>query len=124
MSLLGWLPGGLAIVAIIACAFFTAFTPPSSLARRTFRLSPSPAMSSSELFVIRLPRNSRWNVLAKRCASSRMRCSMNSASPPRGTFTGSGLPGTYTSSKRLASEAMGISSSSPKALTTRSATAS
>ena len=25
-ALLGWLPGGLAIVAIVACAFFTAFT--------------------------------------------------------------------------------------------------
>ncbi len=26
LALLGWLPGGLAIVAIVACAFFTAFT--------------------------------------------------------------------------------------------------
>jgi tripartite ATP-independent transporter DctM subunit len=31
MSLLGWLPGGLAIVAIIACAFFTAFTGASGM---------------------------------------------------------------------------------------------
>jgi C4-dicarboxylate transporter DctM subunit len=31
MALLGWLPGGLAIVAIIACAFFTAFTGASGM---------------------------------------------------------------------------------------------
>ncbi len=50
-------------------------------------------MPSSELVVIRLPRSSRWNVLAKRWASSRIRWSMNSASLPRGTLTGSPLPG-------------------------------
>lgn len=31
MALLGWLPGGLAIVAIVACAFFTAFTGASGM---------------------------------------------------------------------------------------------
>jgi C4-dicarboxylate transporter DctM subunit len=31
LALLGWLPGGLAIVAIIACAFFTAFTGASGM---------------------------------------------------------------------------------------------
>jgi C4-dicarboxylate transporter DctM subunit len=31
LSVLGWLPGGLAIVAIIACAFFTAFTGASGM---------------------------------------------------------------------------------------------
>ncbi len=31
MSLLGWLPGGLAIVALVACAFFTAFTGASGM---------------------------------------------------------------------------------------------
>ena len=34
-----------------------------------------PAMPSSTLVVIRLPRSSRWNVMAKRWASSRIRCS-------------------------------------------------
>ena len=31
MALLGWLPGGLAIVALVACAFFTAFTGASGM---------------------------------------------------------------------------------------------
>ncbi|KFN42920.1 TRAP transporter large permease [Arenimonas oryziterrae] len=31
MAMLGWLPGGLAIVAIVACAFFTAFTGASGM---------------------------------------------------------------------------------------------
>ena len=31
LALLGWLPGGLAIVAIVACAFFTAFTGASGM---------------------------------------------------------------------------------------------
>ena len=31
MALLGWMPGGLAIVAIVACAFFTAFTGASGM---------------------------------------------------------------------------------------------
>ena len=40
-------------------------------------------MSSRMLLVIRLPRRSRWKVMAKRCASSRTRCSRYSASEPR-----------------------------------------
>ena len=51
-------------------------------------------MSSSTDFVMRLPRSWRWYVMAKRWASSRMRCSMYSASEPRGTRTGSASPGT------------------------------
>ena len=34
-ALLGWLPGGLAIVAMVACAFFTAFTGASGVTTRT-----------------------------------------------------------------------------------------
>ena len=41
-------------------------------------------MPSSTLVVMRLPRSSRWNVMAKRWASSRMRCSRYSASDWRG----------------------------------------
>ena len=74
-------------------ACFTALTPPSSFTSRFLRASPRPAMPSRTLAVIRLPRSSPWNVLAKRWASSRMRCSMNSASLPRGTSTGSAVPG-------------------------------
>ena len=37
--------------------------------------APRPGMSSSTDVVMRLSRSSRWNVMAKRCASSRIRCS-------------------------------------------------
>ena len=74
-------------------------------------------MSSSTLVVIRLPRSSRWKVLAKRWASSRIRCSRYSASVWRGMWTGSDRPGTNTSSNRLASDATGISSSRPSSRT-------
>ena len=47
---------------------------PSSLTSRFLRTSPSPGIPSSTLAVMRLPRSSRWNVMAKRWASSRMRC--------------------------------------------------
>ena len=104
-------------------ARLTALTPPSSLTRRFFRVSPSPAIPSSALDVIRLLRRSPWKLLAKRCASSRIRCSMNSASLPRGISTGSERPGTNTSSNRLARPATGISCSNPRSRTTRSATA-
>ena len=51
-------------------------------------------MPSRALVVIRFDRRSPWNVLAKRWASSRIRCSMNRASLPRGISTGSERPGT------------------------------
>src|SRR3954468_4062477 len=41
--------------------------------------------------------------MANRCASSRTRCSRYSASEVRGRITGSGSPGSQTSSMRLAS---------------------
>ena len=47
-------------------------------------------MSSSALDVMRFDRRSRWNVLAKRWASSRMRCSMNKPSLPRAHLDGFG----------------------------------
>ena len=114
----------LSAVSSASDAWRTAFTLPSSVSRRFLRVSPSPGTPSSTLLVMRLPRSSAWKVLAKRWASSRMRCSRNSASLPRAIGTGSEWPGTNTSSKRLASEATGISSVRPSRSSTRTATAS
>ena len=50
-------------------------------------------MSSSTDLVMRLSRSCRWYVMAKRCASSRTRCSRYSASDWRGMRIGSALAG-------------------------------
>ena len=54
--------------------------------------------------VIALSRRLRWWVIAKRCASSRTRCSSCSSGVSCGNTMGFGLPGVNTSSIRLASE--------------------
>jgi hypothetical protein len=51
----------------------------------------------------------RWNVIAKRCASSRIRWIMNSASLLRGRMTGNSWPGSQISSSRFAIPATGTS---------------
>ena len=47
------------------------FMLPKALKSAFFRLGPMPSTSSRMLAVIALPRNSRWKVMANRCASSR-----------------------------------------------------
>src|SRR5271165_4774940 len=56
-------------------AALSALTPPISFRSRPRRAGPSPGASSRTLVVIRLPRRSRWKVMAKRWASSRTRWS-------------------------------------------------
>ena len=48
-------------------------TLPKCLSSRWRRVAPMPGIESSSLRRVPLPRRSRWNVLANRCASSRIR---------------------------------------------------
>ena len=67
-------------------------------------------MPSSADVVIAFDRFSRWKVIAKRCASSRTRCSRYSPSDVRGRIVGYCSPGSHTSSSRLASPTSAMSS--------------
>ena len=64
--------------------------------------SPTPGMRSSSDVIVRTVRRFRWNVIAKRCASSRACCSMRSAGDRRDRRSGSERPSTKISSSRLA----------------------
>src|SRR6187549_168029 len=72
--------------------------------RARLRTGPTPARPSSTEPVIARSRRPRWWSIAKRCASSRTRCSSFEASESAARSSGRGRPGTKTSSSRLASE--------------------
>ena len=55
---------------------------PKWRSRARFRAGPTPRTPSSTEAVIAWSRRLRWKVIAKRCASSRTRCSSRSASEP------------------------------------------
>ena len=96
----GPMPGSPAISASEALASLR--TEPkcrSSVARRA---GPSPGTESSSLTARAFDRFARWYVIAKRCASSRTRCSRYRPSLVRGRITGESSPGSQTSSSRLA----------------------
>ena len=68
------------------------------------RAWPTPLISSSTDPVIALSRRPRWCSIANRCASSRTRCRSLEASESAARSIGTELPGTNTSSSRLANE--------------------
>src|SRR5262249_46623153 len=70
--------------------------------RARFRAGPTPRTPSRTEAVIAWSGRLRWKVIANRCASSRTRWSSRSASDPRSSRIGLFLPGTKTSSIRLA----------------------
>src|SRR5260221_62107 len=80
-----------------------------SSARR--RLSPTPGMRRSSDVMVRTVRLFRWNVIAKRCASSRACWSIRSAGERRGSRSDSLLPSRKISSSRLARLASGMAPS-------------
>ena len=51
------------------------FSEPKRVSSAFLRVSPSPGTPSSAELVIAFERFCRWYVIAKRCASSRTRCS-------------------------------------------------
>jgi len=87
-------------------------TESNASSRRRLRTRPMPCTASSIDGDTRLPRSRRLNELANRCDSSRAACSRRSAAEPSGSATGDELPGTNTSSLRLARPATGTLSSS------------
>ena len=79
---------------------------PSTLPKRVSsalrRRAPMPGIASSSERKSRVARAWRWKVMAKRCASSRMRCSRRSAAPCGSSAIGRSLSRTKTSSSFLA----------------------
>src|SRR6185436_5834994 len=67
----------------------TRFTLPKCLSSVRLRPSPTPGMCSSSLARPRFLASFRWKVIAKRCASSRRRVSMNSSGLDCGSTMGS-----------------------------------
>ena len=65
------MPGTSAISSTVAARSF--FRDPKRLSRLLRRTSPRPGTSSSRLSTMLLDRRDRWWVIAKRCASSRIR---------------------------------------------------
>src|SRR5690349_4645735 len=82
----------------------TASGDPKCLSSARLREGPMPGSSSMIDSVIARSRRMRWWVIANRCASSRTRWTSCSSGVSCGMTTGVGLPGTKTSSMRLASE--------------------
>ena len=66
------IPGTSAISSMVAARSFR--SEPKCLISVLRRTSPSPGTSSRMLSTIVFERRERWWVIAKRCASSRMRC--------------------------------------------------
>ena len=116
----GPMPGSPAISGSVALASLR--TEPkcrSSVARRA---GPSPGTESSSLTASAFDRFARWYVMAKRCASSRTRCSRYRPSLLRGRITGESSPGSQTSSSRLA-RPQAATSSMPSSSSARAAAA-
>jgi hypothetical protein len=86
-----------------------ALTDPKRSRRAALRICPSCSISSSTDSSMTFDLRDRWKVIAKRCASSRMRCRRYIPSLVRGRMSGSWLCGSHTSSRRFAKPQSAIS---------------